>query len=350
MNISTLYILYKEYINSAVRMFFSRYSTFKKFSNLLKALISTYFTKTEKVDHYPVRLYIDPTNICNLRCPLCPTGRGEIGRERGFMELSLFRKIVDELRDYLFQVDLYLWGEPLLNKQILSMINYCHRWKIRTRISTHFSLMKVDYEGLVRSGLDELIVSLDGASPETYDVYRIGGKFGLVIDNIRRLSDAKSRLGSKNPEIVWQYLVMAHNDKEIQKAKDMAKSLGVRLRIVPARAGIGESILKDHEENSYKGWASRKISRYKPNGERRFKITSCLFLWLQSVINWDGGVAPCCPSFSSRNDFGNVSLNSFWDIWNGERYVYARHAVKNKLKNVDIICSNCIKRGYFVDP
>ncbi|GBD03183.1 Coenzyme PQQ synthesis protein E [bacterium HR19] len=346
-----MFYLLKEFFISFVEIFiFNKYSNLTKLKNLIKALIAHFITKPERVNYYPTRIYVDPTNICNLKCPLCPTGRKEFGRKPGYMKFDDFKKLIDEIGKYLFQVDFYFWGEPLLNKEIFKMVNYAHQNKIRTRISTNFNF-DIEPEKIVESGLDELIVSLDGASDKTYSKYRVGGSFEKVISNIRKLQECKGKMGRANPRITWQFLVFAHNEHEIDKAKKMAKELGVRLRILPIRAGLGYDIILDHKENRFKSWSSKKISRYKENGERKFKIKSCLFLWFQSFVNWDGSISPCCAAFYQKDDFGNAFQNGFMSVWNGEKYRFARYIVKNKIKDYKgFICTNCVERGYFVDP
>ena len=282
---------------------------------------------------------------------MCPTGRGETQIERGkyFMTFDIFKKIIDEVGEYLFEVDFYFWGEPLLNKDIFNMIEYAHKRNIRTRISTNFSFT-VDFDRLIQSGLDEIIISCDGASEETYKIYRVGGNFQKVLRNMKLLADRKRELRSKNPEIIWQFLVMKHNEHEISKAKKMASEIGVKLRLLPIRAGLGPDIINDHKENKYISWLPKKITRYNKDGSRKFRIKSCLFLWLQTFVNADGSVSPCCGAFYKKDDMGNVLENGLQNVWNGGKYQLARAVVKNKLINENIICSECVRRGYFIDP
>lgn len=346
-----MFFLYKEFIRSFFEIFiFTRYGSLKKYINLGKALLSHFIFKPEVLNYLPPRIYVDPTNICNLRCPLCPTGRREFGRKPGYMKFDDFKKIVDEIGDYLFEIDFYFWGEPLLNKNIFRMIEYAHQRNIRTRMSSNLNFT-FSVKELVESGLDELIVSCDGTSQETYVKYRVGGDFSKVIRKIQDIQDYKRRTGRKNPRVVWQFLVMSHNEHEIKEAEKMAKELGVRLRVIPIRSGLGYDILNDHKQNKYISWIAKKITRYKENGERKFKIKSCLFLWFQTFVNWDGSVSPCCGAFYQKDDFGNVFDQKFEDVWNGEKYKLARKIVKNKIKEYkDFICTNCVKRGYYVDP
>jgi hypothetical protein len=132
-------------------------------------------TKKSRILGYPTHMTVDVTNICNLRCPLCPTGVGAPGREKGSMSFSLFKKIIDETGKYLISIDLFNWGEPLLNKETYKMIAYANKKHIVTSVSTNFNFLSEKLaEQLILSGLDILILSIDGASQESYEQYRVG--------------------------------------------------------------------------------------------------------------------------------------------------------------------------------
>ena len=160
---------------------FNKYIGLKKLSNFFVIGIQHQFLKNSKIVGYPTRLVIDPINLCNLKCPLCPTGQGKTGQPKGRMKLSDFKKIIDELGDYLYEIDLFNWGEPFLNNKIYEIINYAHQKRIQVNISSNLSSFdKKNAKKLVESGLDNLIVSLDGASQESLTKYRCGGDFEKI--------------------------------------------------------------------------------------------------------------------------------------------------------------------------
>jgi MoaA/NifB/PqqE/SkfB family radical SAM enzyme len=178
-------LVLKEYFITISKLFFSKYVTPKKLLNAI-AVYLQYLLKTERIIGYPIKIYVDPASVCNLKCPLCPTGNGDKSRSKGFMKFEAFKKIIDEVKDYVIQVDLYNWGEPLLNKEIFKMVEYAHKLGIRTRISTNLTILSESaVENMINSGLDELIASIDGASEETYQKYRVGGSFEKVIENLK---------------------------------------------------------------------------------------------------------------------------------------------------------------------
>ena len=149
---------------------FNKHITIKKLINLSIIFIQHQFFKNSKVYGYPVRLVIEPTNFCNLDCSLCHAGISNKKLERGMISFEDFKKIIDELKDYLFEIDLYNFGESLLNKDIYKMINYANENNIKTNLATILNVVDVDQ--LVKSNLDTLILSVDGITQETYTKYR----------------------------------------------------------------------------------------------------------------------------------------------------------------------------------
>lgn len=132
------------------------------------------------------------------------------------------------MKRYLISIDLFNWGEPLFNKQVYDMIRHAYKHHIITSVSTNFNYFsEKSAEALISSGLDFLILSIDGASQETYEQYRVGGDFQKVIQNIKILVDRKRKLGKKTPFICWQFLVMRHNEHEVEIAKKLSQDLRV---------------------------------------------------------------------------------------------------------------------------
>ena len=195
--------------------------------NFLKIKISKQL-KLPHVFGLPLTIMIEPTNLCNLKCPLCPTGAGRIKRKKGNMEYSHFRKIIDEITPYSFHVRLWNWGEPLLNKKIFRMIAYAKKKNLFVNLSTNSNFLDKDVsEKILKSGLDELIISLDGASEETYKKYRKGGDFQKVINSIKFLTSRKRKSEIKAPYVKLQFIIMKHNEHEIKNIKNLAEEIGV---------------------------------------------------------------------------------------------------------------------------
>jgi pyruvate-formate lyase-activating enzyme len=264
----------------------------------------------------PVKLTIEATSACNLRCPACFTGAGAVGRPRGGMPLASYRRLLDELGPYLFEVELHNWGEPLLHEPVVAMVADAHGRGIATTISTNLSFpFDADRaERLVAAGLTVLGVSIDGARQDTYAQYRVGGSLDLVLRNCRLVADAKRRLGS-SLRLVWEFHVFAHNAGDVAAARTLADEIG--MEFVPS-----------------KGWTVG--AEWDPNGPwpafwSPMPPMRCRFLWQHAVVNHDGGVAPCCGTFYREDDMGRLAGSDgapgaarFMDVWNGESFRHAR--------------------------
>jgi len=175
----------------------------------------------------PYWLTLDPSNLCQLHCPFCPTGANRGVRNKGTMTLDLFTAILAEVGPSAIHLDLMNWGESLLNKQLPEMIALAKRYGIEVKLDANFNDVSAeDIERLILSGLDILSLSVDGLSPETYGRYRAGGDFNRVLGNLRTLIEKRQALGRKNPWIIWQFLVFQHNEHEAGRVEEFARACG----------------------------------------------------------------------------------------------------------------------------
>lgn len=304
---------------------------------------------------YPVWLTIDPTNSCTLRCPFCPNGFGNITRPRGMMSGDTFARIIDQLGPYLLHIDMQNWGEPLLNKDVYAMIAHAKKYGVHITVSTNFQHFdERSAEALVDSGLDRLIVSIDGASQQTYEKYRRGGSFQTAIDNVRMLVGKKRELKRRLPMIIWQFLVFRHNEHEIETARRMGQELGVdEVGVSPAFIAV------DSEE--FRNWVpdNAAYSRYAASSGQASRGCSDVFLkpavqpvcnwpWKGITVNWDGSVSPCCGVYREDEDFGSILDVPFPRLWNNAHYRGARQFIRERampeaaVKNT---CASCLKIG-----
>lgn len=315
--------------------YFLKYVAFKpqRLWNLLLVKISKAF-RFPTVLGMPITLMLEPTNVCNLKCPLCPTGADLLGRKKGMMKFNDFKKIVDELGPYLIHLRLWNWGEPLINKDIYRMIKYAKKFDIFVNTSTNsFFLTEKNVGKLVRSGLDELIISLDGASEETYRKYRKKGSFSKVLDAMKKLVLEKRKLRSKTPVIKMQFIVMKHNEHEVEKAIKLAKDIGVD-EIFFKTVGMMDTAVYE------------PIEKYLPENKsfRRYKVEEgkiksgkinnfCDYVWDETTINVDGSVVPCCRDAHNSYVFGNVFEQPFKSIWNNNKYIdFRKQVLRDKTK------------------
>jgi hypothetical protein len=283
----------------------------------LRRMLNFYLNKIEmkvgrtNLRSYPYELCIDVTNKCNLHCPYCPTGRGEQGRGRGNISYELFRNILDELGPYVYQLELFNWGEPFFNRELPQLIAYATERRIETIISSNLSFpLSDDYvHAVVRGGLTYLAAAVDGADQQSYEIYRRGGRFDLVLDNLRTFVRIKRELQSPTPRICWQYLVFAHNEGRVDEARHLATGLG--LDDFAVRAG-----LYDDPTWAPRGDYGAGYLEVHPN--------RCTWLWKKAVFHWDGGFASCCQGFHQHDDFDTFQPGAFRRMWNNDKFVAAR--------------------------
>lgn len=312
-----------------------RYRSDLKYENFVLA-------KEEEKDHKihlkskPYNIVIEPTNVCNLQCPLCSTGIGAKTRTKGVLNLENFKKMINQIKDSCLQLSLQNWGEATLVEDLPEMIKYASENKIFTRLSTNFSIKyKNGYiEKLVRSGLGRIVVDLDGTTQEVYENYRRNGNLETVLQNTKELIKIKKENNLEFPIIQARMLVMKHNEHQIDEFKKISKELEVdemelgNIQMNPNTAG--ENWLPDNQEFVYATY----------RGEE--KVQPCHWPWSGLTINWDGGVSPCCIIDDQDTDFGNIFEEDLLKLWNNEYYVSARSefsSTKNITKNT--ICNQC---------
>jgi radical SAM protein with 4Fe4S-binding SPASM domain len=287
----------------------------------------------------PMAVSIEPTTSCNLRCPQCPSGLREFSRDTGMLDLNLYKKTIDQLESTLIYLTLYFQGEPFLNKNFLKMVEYAAKSNIYTTTSSnaHYFTPEVA-ENTVMSGLNKIIISIDGATQDTYGKYRIGGKLQSVLDGTKELVQQKKKHNSKFPHIVWQFIVFSHNEHQLEEVKEMAADYGVD------ELSVKTAQVYDFEQGSELIPNDEEYSRYVlKNGKYVIKnelLNHCWRLWHACVITWDGLVAPCCFDKDAKYRFGDLKTTKFQDVWRSESYNMFRNKVLSGRKNIDI-CQNC---------
>ena len=307
-----------------------RHGTPKKLFNFLRVELQLRLGRT-KVWGYPYEWEIDTTNVCQLKCPLCHTGLGTVNRSKGVMHFDLFKKTLDEIKDYCIWLSLYSWGEPFLNKEIDRYVAYAHKANVATVISSNLNkpLTPEMAERLIRSGLDVLIISLDGTTQGVYEIYRVGGHLDRVLENIKLIATKRRELGFKTPYMEWQFIVMRQNEHQVAEARTMAEELGVDgivFKRVDFPHGMDDPELARRWLPVATDGSSNGRPFAKPYAENGLR---CWRLWRSGVVNWDGGYAPCCYLTDARDDFGDVKTHSINQIWNNEQYVTARSLFKD---------------------
>jgi len=293
--------------------------TIKRVWNAAKVFGSFYISRLLKKPiqwGYPVSISFEPTTSCNLRCPECPSGLRAFTRPIGMLEKDFFRRTIDEIHKELLYLIFYFQGEPFLNPDFLVMVKYASAKKIYTATSTnaHYLTDEVAKQA-IESGLDRLIISIDGTTQDVYQQYRVGGNLEKVLQGTRNIVKWKKELKSKTPFVFFQFLVVKPNQHQIEDIKKLAKEIGVdEVRFKTAQVYDYETdpnhLIPDID----------KFSRYKKNEDGTYTAKNklanhCWKLQHANVITWDGLVVPCCFDKDATHQLGNLKNQSFKEIW-----------------------------------
>ncbi|MCK6616093.1 MAG: SPASM domain-containing protein [Cyclobacteriaceae bacterium] len=317
--------------------------TVRKSRNAARVLSGYYqsrITGIPNLSGLPISIAIEPTTSCNLRCPECPSGLRSFTRPTGMLKDDLFKKVIDELAPTLSYLIFYFQGEPYLNPRFLEMVRYAAEKRIYTATSTNAHYLdEASARATVQSGLDRLIISIDGTSQDTYQQYRIGGNLDKVIEGTKNVIRMKKELKSKTPHVIFQFLVVRPNEHQVPDVYALAKQLGVD-QVLLKTAQIydyanGSDLLPEQE----------KYSRYKKNADGGYTIKNnldnhCWKMWHSCVITWDGKVVPCCFDKDAHHVLGDLTQESFRQIWYGEKYNTFRRSLLKSRREIEI-CKNC---------
>jgi MoaA/NifB/PqqE/SkfB family radical SAM enzyme len=260
----------------------------------------------------PRRVALDLATVCQLKCPSCPTANGTIARSigAGFLTLASFKTFVRN-HPWVTDIELSNWGEVFLNKDLEQILRHAHRQRVAVRIDNGANLDRASnrvLEALVRYKVRGLTCSIDGASPDVYAIYRVNGHFDRVIGHVRQINAFKQQYRSPYPALRWQFVAFGHNTHEIDKARDMARDLGMDFQLKLSWDDLYTdtfSPVKDRDlmrKQSNSGVADRR--EYEEKFGRGYNAATCHQLWLRPRINFDGRLLGC--SINHWGDFGNV--------------------------------------------
>ena len=317
--------------------------SFLKMWNSINVYCSYYISKVFRVNlhfGFPISISIEPTTSCNLRCPECPSGLRSFKRDTGMLSVELFKKIIKQLHKKTTYLTFYFQGEPYLNPDFLEMVAVSSQHKLFTSTSTNAHYLNEENAiKTIESGLNQLIISIDGTTQEIYEQYRVGGSLNKVIEGTKNIINWKRKLKSSTPHVVFQFLVVKPNEHQLADVKILAAELGVdELRFKTAQVydyENGNSLIPENEN----------YSRYKKgiNGKWRLKNklqNQCWRMWSSCVITWDGKIVPCCFDKDAKYNMGNISEIPFNKIWTSKEYDEFRSKLLKSRKEIDI-CTNC---------
>lgn len=322
---------------------FTHKLTFRRLWNAVKLLSSFYATKwSGKAVQWglPMTISIEPTTACNLRCPECPSGLRAFTRPTGNLKQDFFRKTIDELHKQLIYLIFYFQGEPYINPGFLDMVKYANDAGIYTITSTngHF-LNDENAKKTIESGLDRMIISVDGTTQETYENYRKEGNLESVLQGARNIVKWKKKMNSSTPHTIFQFLVVKPNEHQIYEIYKLAEEIGIdEVKLKTAQ-------VYEYEQGNELIPTIEKYSRYKKNKDGTYSVKNkllnhCWKLWHACVITWDGLVVPCCFDKDAQHRLGDMKSKPFREIWHGEDYDKFRKQLLKGRDQIDI-CKNC---------
>jgi radical SAM protein with 4Fe4S-binding SPASM domain len=318
---------------------FPRRHTPVRLVNLLLNQLSRKLLRSTFVLGYPVHCSIEANNTCDLKCPMCSSGSEYSTRKRGHMSFENFKKIIDELGPYLYKVGPFNLGEPLLHKDIFRMIDYAQQNNISTILSTNAnSLTGERAEKLVDSGLEELIVSLDAATEETYNINRTGGDFARVKSNIKELMAVRTEKKSRFPYVVINMVLMKNNIKEMEEFKKLAEELGVDNYNFST---YWEMYLGDSEKEKLTSAFVPDVKEFRNIMPENMRVDkTCGWAWSGCVIGWNGSLTPCCFDYNETYVIGNVFEGGVKKLWNSAKYRRLRKFIVEGRK-APKVCNKC---------
>ncbi|MGY6561091.1 MAG: SPASM domain-containing protein [Luteibaculaceae bacterium] len=315
------------------------YKVINGVGNLLAYHVSR-ITKKPWQPFMPVSISVEPTTACNLGCPECPSGLKQFTRPTGNLKEDFFDSILQQLSKSLCNITFYFQGEPFINPKFLAMVKKASDKGIFTSTSTNAHFLHPELaRKTVESGLDQMIISIDGTTQEVYEQYRIHGKLSKVLEGTRNMVQAKQELKSQTPHLIFQFLVVAPNEHQIKDVYQLADELGVdEVRLKSAQ-------VYSYEDGNPLIPKNEKYARYRklPNGKWVLKnklLNQCWKMWHSCVLTWDGLVVPCCFDKDAQHQLGDTKETVFKTIWHGAQYKKFRQAILISRGEIDI-CKNC---------
>lgn len=302
-----------------------------------------YWVRKIKPDYLPIRLWVEPTSVCNIRCVMCPQSF-ERRFAKGYMEFSLFKKIIDEAREFVYDVNLHHTGEPTLHPKLPEMIRYARESGIYTRLHTNATILNEERAyALLTSGLDLISFSFDGYEKEEYEKIRVRSDFDKTLNNILNFLRLKKKLNQTTPDGVSKPYTIFEviNFSGEPRNSERQRKFRAQFEELP----LDQLIIKEPHN-----WAgSYEVKGHTPSYYANY-YSPCTFPWYALVIFWNGKVAPCPQDFYCDLDMGDVNKSTIKEIWNGPRLVELRRRMKEGQCHDLSPCSSCdmIRRKTFL--
>jgi radical SAM protein with 4Fe4S-binding SPASM domain len=291
----------------------------------------------------PVHVSIEPTNACDMGCPVCETGAGTMERPTGRMTLENFRRIVDKIHTHTNTIFFYFMGEPFLYKESYEMIAYAKSKRIFVDTCTngHF----VNAKALLDSGLDQISFQIGGTTQATHQIYRVGGRLQTSLDNMQAVIEERNRRGVAYPKVIMGFILMKHNEHQVSDFLELGRRLGVD------EANVIDPCVRNMEQAKQFLPTDERYWFYDKGafnlGQLRPKLlpdNQCWWIWHSTLVTWNGDVVPCCRDPQGKHVMGNLLEQDLSEIWNGRKYKEFRRRILTDQGKIDI-CRLCSSYG-----
>lgn len=313
----------------------------------------SYIFKWKKVPFYPHFIDVEPNNNCNFKCQHCQVTYWN----KGIIHLDekSFSRILGQF-PYLENVKLQGMGEPLLNKQLISMLKLGEKQSLSMCFTSNASLCNQKIaEQLVQLKNTSITFSLDGATAETFESIRIGGKFEQIKKNIRNLNNIRSR-NKKLMVSAWT-VVTTKNIHELPQIVKLASDLGIDyITFQLFISNWGKKKITEYNDSIKTDLNSKQLISNLAKAKEVASINNididitshnfyskekkCSWPWKSSYISSNGDVVPCCILADSHTvKMGNVFEEDFEKIWNSKKYQDFRERIRTH--NLPNYCKNC---------
>ena len=301
--------------------------TLGKRVNLVKCGIDL-LLRSSRLLGAPPTIQVEPTNVCNLKCPLCPTGAGTMQRKRGMLSVATFERILAELEEGLLAVVLYGWGEPFLNKELPQIIGMCTERGIRTVTSTNGQCLQTVEEALevVDAGLSALVVAIDGSTQEIYRTYRKCGDVEKVKRCAANVEEAKARRGARHPFTNLRAVVTRENEGDLGNLERLAREIGVDMFSYKTVSCLTETESEAFGGSEVTDQAGEGFA-HEGGAVRRVPV-KCNFPFRQPTFFWDGTLVGCEFDYDLELAWGRMGEQTFREMWNGPRAVKLRYDIR----------------------
>ena len=294
----------------------------------------------------PVHISIEPTNACNARCSVCETGKGDMRRKTGFLDKDLYTDFMNKIGDTTSTLLFYFMGEPFMHKDSYDMIRYARDKGIYVESCTNGDF--VDPEGIIYSDINKLSFQIGGMDQDIHEIYRVRSKLDKTINNIEKLVELRKKHPNSSLEIEVGFIVMRHNEHQVNDFYEWAKKIGVDIANVidPCARNMMEAYAYLPNDRKYWFYDEDAFNKgfLKP---KKLNNNECIWIWNSLQLNWNGDAVPCCRDTNGQNIFGNVFESTLNNVFNSKKAVSFRKKILTDQGSIDI-CKLC--SGYGLPP